>query len=95
MKPFELPEIDTYTDVLEQVIDTEQHDLMVFNDEINTFDFVIDTLVEVCGHTPEQAEQCVLLIHYKGKCSVKKGSFEELAPMRNDICRRGIASEVV
>ena len=93
MRPFEQYEEDV--EVLEEVIDVDQNDLMVFNDEINTFDFVIDTLMEVCGHTPEQAEQCTLLIHYKGKCSVKKGTFEELAPMRNDICRRGIDARVV
>ncbi|MES2517544.1 MAG: ATP-dependent Clp protease adaptor ClpS [Bacteroidota bacterium] len=93
MRPFEQFEEDV--EVLDQVVDVDQNDLMVFNDEINTFDFVIGTLIEVCGHTPEQAEQCTLLIHYKGKCSVKKGTFEELAPMRNDICRRGIAAEVV
>jgi ATP-dependent Clp protease adaptor protein ClpS len=93
MRPFEQYEADV--EVLEEVIDVDQNDLMVFNDEINTFDFVIDTLMEVCGHTPEQAEQCTLLIHYKGKCSVKKGTFEELAPMRNDICRRGIDAKVI
>ncbi len=93
MRPFEQYETDV--EVLEEVIDVDQNDLMVFNDEINTFDFVIDTLMEVCGHTPEQAEQCTLLIHYKGKCSVKKGTFEELAPMRNDICRRGIDAKVI
>ena len=93
MRPFEQYEEDV--EVLEEVIDVDQNDLMVFNDEINTFDFVIDTLMEVCGHTPEQAEQCTLLIHYKGKCSVKKGTFEELAPMRNDICRRGIDAKVM
>ena len=93
MRPFEQYEEDV--EVLEEIIDVDQNDLMVFNDEINTFDFVIDTLMEVCGHTPEQAEQCTLLIHYKGKCSVKKGTFEELAPMRNDICRRGIDARVM
>ena len=93
MRPFEQFEEDV--DVLDQVIDVEQYDLMVFNDEINTFEFVIESLMEVCDHTPEQAEQCTLLIHYKGKCSVKKGTFKALAAMRNDICRRGIAAEVV
>ncbi len=82
-------------DVLEEVEDKEEHDLMVFNDEVNTFDWVIDTLIDVCGHSPEQAEQCTILIHYKGKCSVKKGAFEELAPMRNAICNRGISAEVI
>jgi len=93
MRPFEQYEEDV--EVLDQVIDIDQNDLMVFNDEINTFDFVINSLMEVIGHTPEQAEQCTLLIHYKGKCSVKKGTFEELVPLRNDICRRGIDAKVI
>lgn len=81
--------------VLEEIIDTELNDLIVFNDEVNTFDHVIDTLIKICKHTREQAEQCTLLVHYKGKCAVKKGSFEELVPMRNAICDRGISAEVM
>jgi ATP-dependent Clp protease adaptor protein ClpS len=82
-------------DILEDVVDTDQNDLVVFNDDVNTFDHVIDTLIKVCRHTQEQAEQCTLLIHYKGKCAVKQGSFEELVPMRNAICERGISAEVL
>lgn len=92
MQPFQLPDVDV--EVLDEVVDTDVHSLIVFNDEINTFDHVINTLMEVCEHTPEQAEQCTLIIHYKGKCSVKNGSWEELVPMRNEICRRGISAEV-
>ncbi len=91
MQPFE----ETVVDVLDEVVETDVHNLIVFNDEVNTFDHVIDTLIDVCKHTPEQAEQCTLLIHYKGKCSVKNGSWEELVPMRNEICRRGISAEVL
>ena len=90
-KPWEEEDVD----VLELVDEKEEHDLVVFNDEVNTFDWVIDTLIDVCGHSPEQAEQCTILIHFKGKCAVKKGPFEELAPMRNAICNRGISAEVV
>jgi ATP-dependent Clp protease adaptor protein ClpS len=68
--------------------------LIVYNDEVNTFDHVIATLVEICNHTREQAEQCTFIIHYKGKCSVKEGTFEELVPMRQAICDRGISAEV-
>lgn len=92
MQPFQLPDVDV--EVLDEVVDTDVHSLMVFNDDVNTFDHVINTLMEVCEHTPEQAEQCTLIIHYKGKCSVKNGSWEELVPMRNEICRRGISAEV-
>lgn len=91
MQPFE----ETGVDVLDEVVETDVHNLVVFNDEVNTFDHVIDTLIDVCKHTPEQAEQCTLLIHYKGKCTVKNGSWEELVPMRNEICRRGISAEVL
>lgn len=96
MQPFkETGWSDPSVDVLDEVVDTDVHTLMVFNDEVNSFDYVINTLIEVCEHTPEQAEQCTLLIHYKGKCSVKNGSWEELVPMRNEICRRGISAEVL
>lgn len=87
---------NTETEVLEEV-DTkteEGHRLIVFNDEVNTFDHVIDTLVEVCQHSEPQAEQCTWIIHFKGKCSVKEGSWNELVPMRNAICERGISAEV-
>ena len=92
MQPFQLPDVDV--EVLDEVVETDVHSLVVFNDEVNTFDHVINTLMEVCEHTPEQAEQCTLIIHYKGKCSVKNGSWEELVPLRNEICRRGISAEV-
>ncbi len=91
MQPFE----ETVVDVLDEVVETDVHNLVVFNDEVNTFEHVIETLMDVCKHTPEQAEQCTLLIHYKGKCSVKNGSWEELVPMRNEICRRGISAEIL
>ena len=86
--------IETEVEVLEETVETEVRKLVVFNDEVNTFDWVIDTLIKVCGHTPEQAEQCTLLIHFKGKCSVKEGEFVSLLPMRNEICHRGISAEI-
>jgi ATP-dependent Clp protease adaptor protein ClpS len=81
-------------DLLEDIKATDIKDLVVFNDDVNTFDHVINTLIKVCKHTQEQAEQCTLIIHYNGKCAVKKGSFEELKPMRNAICDRGISAEI-
>ena len=68
--------------------------LIVYNDEINTFDHVIRTLIDVCGHSAEQAEQCTLLIHYKGKCSVKLGSYTELVPRCSAIHDRGISADI-
>jgi len=95
MQPFEETDWMTDVDVLDEVVDVAVHNLVVFNDDVNTFEHVIETLIDVCAHTAEQAEQCTLLIHYKGKCSVKNGSWDELVPMRNEICRRGISAEVL
>ena len=80
------------TDVLTSV--EEPCDLIVWNDNVNTFEWVIETLVEVCGHTEEQAEQCAYLIHFKGKCSVKKGEYEKLKAMCDKITDRGIGATV-
>lgn len=82
-------------DVLEAVETTDLLDLVVFNDDVNTFDHVIDTLIRVCKHSQEQAEQCTLLIHYKGKCAVKSGSFDFLKPLREAICEAGIDARIV
>jgi ATP-dependent Clp protease adaptor protein ClpS len=68
--------------------------LIVWNDDVNTFEWVIETLIDVCGHTPEQAEQCSYLIHYKGKCAVKHGEYDELKPMCDAITERGIGATV-
>lgn len=85
----------TESEILEKTIETEVRNLVVFNDDVNTFDWVIETLIDVCGHTPEQAEQCTIIIHFKGKCRVKDGEYDELVSMRNEICRRGISAEVL
>ncbi len=82
-------------DVLLEEKISDTYDLVVYNDEVNTFDHVIDTLVSVCEHSPEQAEQCTLLIHYKGKCTVKNGDFEDLKEMRTSITQKGISAEVL
>ena len=68
--------------------------LIVWNDEVNTFEWVIDTLVEVCGHSAEQAEQCAMIIHTQGKYAVKQGNYEELKPMCDAITDRGIGATV-
>jgi ATP-dependent Clp protease adaptor protein ClpS len=85
---------DKREEILEATSDEEINDLIVYNDEINTFDHVISTLVKVCKHTSEQAEQCTLLVHYKGKCAVKKGSFVDLIPYRQGIVDAGINAEI-
>jgi len=82
-------------EVLEVIDMADVKDLVVFNDDFNTFDHVIETLIRVCKHTPEQAEQCTWLIHHKGKCTVKTGSYEELNPMREAICEVGIDAKIL
>ena len=80
------------TDVL-----TDEEDpcsLIVWNDEVNTFEWVIETLVEICGHSIEQAEQCAMIIHTKGKYAVKRGSYDELKPLCDAITDRGIGATV-
>jgi ATP-dependent Clp protease adaptor protein ClpS len=89
------PKEQELVDILEAIEITELKDLVVFNDDFNTFEHVIGTLIKVCKHSPEQAEQCTLLIHYKGKCAVKKGSYEELKPMREAITEVGIDAKIV
>jgi len=83
------------TDVLEVIDVADVKDLVVFNDDFNTFEHVIETLIRVCRHTPEQAEQCTWLIHHKGKCTVKNGDLEELKPMRTAICDAGIEARIL
>ena len=68
--------------------------LIVWNDDVTTFDWVIETLMEICGHTQEQAEQCAMIIHTKGKYSVKEGSYDFLKPMCNAITERGIGATI-
>lgn len=72
-----------------------KHVLVLHNDDVNTFDFVISSLIEVCGHTPEQAEQCTWLVHFKGKCEVKSGEFDFLKPMCLELLNRGLSAEIV
>lgn len=70
------------------------YSLIVWNDEVNTFDWVIETLVEICHHTEEQAEQCALLIHFQGKYAVKQGEYDALKPMCDAITERGIGATI-
>jgi ATP-dependent Clp protease adaptor protein ClpS len=81
------------TDVLEAV-DTN-NEIVLFNDDVNTFDHVIDTLIRVCKHTSEQAEQCAILVHYKGKCTVKTGSYDELEPQCTQLLEAGLSAEII
>ena len=75
------------------VADLEKN-IVVFNDDVNTFDHVIQTFVDVLGHQVHQAEQCALIIHTKGKCSVKSGGYDALEPLCTNILERGISAEI-
>ena len=79
--------------IVEEVA-VEDKQIVVYNDDFNTFDHVINSLIKVCKHDPIQAEQCTFLIHHKGKCSVKKGSYEKLEPMCTALLERGITAEI-
>ena len=89
----------TEIDVLEKIAIKEQvvlnNEIVLFNDDVNTFEHVIETLVAVCEHTSEQAEQCAILVHYKGKCTVKTGSMKELMPKCLLLLDAGLSAEIV
>jgi ATP-dependent Clp protease adaptor protein ClpS len=93
--PATRPQTDYQDDVLLLEEELELRTLVVYNDDVNTFEHVIQTLIDVCDHEPEQAEQCTLLIHHKGKCAVKNGTFDELAPRCTAIHDRGISADIV
>ncbi len=73
----------------------KQNEIVLFNDDVNTFDHVIDTLVYACEHTPEQAEQCAIIVHYKGKCTVKTGPYDDLEPRCSLLLQAGLSAEIV
>lgn len=87
-----ITEEDVDISELEDILNTKK--LVVHNDEVNTFDGVINALIEVCKHTREQAEQCTFLVHFKGKCAVKEGSYEKLKPLKEGITDRGINATI-
>ena len=82
------------TDVLLLEEENEENKLVLYNDDVNTFDHVIDTLVEVCHHTFEQAEQCAIIVHFKGKCDVKTGSYEYLEPLCTALLDAGLSAQI-
>jgi len=73
---------------------TAWYELIVWNDDVNTFDWVIESLIEICHHTLEQATQCAYIIHFKGKYAVKKGSYDLLHPMKDALIDRGIQATI-
>ena len=89
---------NSHTELEEEIISLEDligtYNIVLYNDDVNTFDWVIDSLVELCDHSPEQAEQCALLVHYKGKCQVKSGSYNDLKPICEALLDRGLSAKL-
>ena len=72
-----------------------QKEIVLYNDDVNTFEHVIETLIQACEHTPEQAEQCSIIVHYKGKCTVKTGEYNDLKPRCSKLLQAGLSAEIV
>ena len=91
--------MSTQEEILEKVdVHEEQtpfREIILYNDDVNTFDFVIDSLIKVCDHSPIQAEQCTFLVHFKGKCAVKSGEYKELEPRCTKLLELGLSAEIV
>lgn len=76
------------------VVELQESSLILYNDDYNTFDHVINCLVRICKHTPEAAEQCAYIVHYRGKCAVKHGSYEELEPRCTALLDQGLSATI-
>ncbi|MCB0450282.1 MAG: ATP-dependent Clp protease adaptor ClpS [Confluentibacter sp.] len=91
--------MSTKEKTLEQLLVEEglltQNEIVLYNDDVNTFDHVIETLIYACDHTAEQAEQCSLLVHYKGKCTVKTGLYDDLKPRCSMLLEAGLNAEII
>lgn len=82
-------------DLLVLTQEDKENQIVLYNDDVNTFDHVVITLMNACDHTPEQAEQCSIIVHYKGKCTVKSGSFDDLKPRCSKLLEAGLSAEII
>ncbi|MCK5825053.1 MAG: ATP-dependent Clp protease adaptor ClpS [Ichthyobacteriaceae bacterium] len=89
------PEIETLIEEHTEVKRTQKHQIILHNDEENTFEFVIESLITVCGHTSEQAEQCAMITHYNGKCGISTGVLNELKPICTRLLSLGLSVEIM
>ena len=92
MRPYDLPE-----EALLEEVRSESgpiREIVLHNDDVNTFDHVILSLMEICDHDPIQAEQCAMIVHYNGKCSVKRGTFDQLEPKCTALLDRGLSADI-
>jgi ATP-dependent Clp protease adaptor protein ClpS len=94
MKTIELPEIAELDEVFSETGADEKKALILYNDDVNTFEFVTKCLISICGHTPLQAEQCTYLVHYAGKCVVRNGTFRQLRPLCEALIEHGLSAKV-
>jgi len=72
----------------------DERQLILMNDDVHTFDYVIDALIDICDHTYQQATQCTMIVHYKGSCDVKKGTLEELRPLRKALLNKELKATI-
>lgn len=91
--------MSTEEEVLEKKVVKEKekrhHEIVLYNDDVNTFDHVVECLINACDHTFEQAEQCSILVHYKGKCTVKTGELSDLKPRCSKLLQEGLSAEII
>lgn len=88
-------QIEEEVDVQLEELLKPQKEIVLFDDDVHTFDFVIDNLIDICNHTAIQAEQCTMIVHYNGKCAVKKGELEKLTPICTALLDKGLSAEIV
>ena len=85
---------ETFVDPVEEILKDSPYAIILYNDDVNTFDTVIDALVKYCEHTPLQANQCATIVHYKGKCDVKHGYYETLMPICSALLDYGLKAKI-
>ena len=83
------PQTEATTELEKKIVEVKQ--IVLYNDDVNTFDHVIECLIKICKHESEQAEQCAYIVHYKGKCFVKSGEFKKLQPMCEALLEKGLS----
>jgi ATP-dependent Clp protease adaptor protein ClpS len=86
--------IETDELIDERIDQDNSHAIILYNDDENSFDHVIDSLVDICKHEPTQAEQVAWIVHTKGKCDVKHGAFEKLHPLCKGLQSRGLSAVI-
>ena len=82
-------------DVLQEEKTVKSNEIVLYNDDVNSFDHVIDCLIATCDHSPLQAEQCSLIVHYNGKCTVKTGELKDLKPRCTKLLEAGLSAEII